>query len=244
MAKSNIKYPNMDFKRTIHSEKQTASRMLDAAETLFSQNGVEQTSIRQITQKAKVNIASVNYYFGSKEDLVEAVFERLVIRVTQERRDALTRILAEAHAAGRPPRLEDIVSSFIQPYLGEGNDVQGMLMARFMLRQRLNPTEGTRRIVKDNLDPLAKIYVEAFAAACPDIDRDSLLPSYLMMTGTVVLTTTENPQVDRLFVLSKGKQTFANRQSVRDQLVRFIVGGISNPKGSTFMAPVAGDGIS
>lgn len=230
----------MDFKRSLHSEKQTASKMLDAAEVLFSRYGVEQTSIRQITQKAKVNIASVNYYFGSKEDLVEAVFERLVIRVTKERRDALSGIFAEAEATGRRPSLEAIVSSFIQPYMGDGAQVQGMLMARFMLRQRLNPTEGTRRIVRENLDPLAAVYVDAFAAACPDLPAETLFPSYLMMTATVVLITTENPEVDRLSVLSEGKQSFADRMAVRDQLVRYIAGGIANPRAMKFVASFAG----
>src|SRR5438552_11594715 len=54
----------------------TRSRILDVAEELFGEQGLDRVSIRDITRKAKVNLAAINYHFGSKEDLVVAVFER------------------------------------------------------------------------------------------------------------------------------------------------------------------------
>lgn len=54
----------------------TADRILDAAEDLFAAKGFAETSLRQITSKADVNLAAVNYHFGSKERLIQAVFER------------------------------------------------------------------------------------------------------------------------------------------------------------------------
>jgi len=44
-------------------------RLLDAAEELFSENGLGATSIRDITKAAKCNISAVNYYFHGKESL-------------------------------------------------------------------------------------------------------------------------------------------------------------------------------
>lgn len=54
----------------------TAKKLLDAAERLFAQHGFAETSLRTITSKAGVNLAAVNYHFGSKEALIQAVFQR------------------------------------------------------------------------------------------------------------------------------------------------------------------------
>ncbi|RUO68870.1 TetR family transcriptional regulator [Idiomarina ramblicola] len=57
----------------------TQKKILNAAETLFSRDGFEQTSLRQITQEAGVNLASVNYHFGSKKALIQAVMARYLV---------------------------------------------------------------------------------------------------------------------------------------------------------------------
>ena len=228
---------NMGLKRRIEPETQAASKILAAAEALFSQHGVAQTSIRQITQLAGVNIASVNYHFGSKDDLIEAVFERLIARVADERQGALGRILAAAEAANEPPSLAEIVSSFVLPYLGDGNEAQGVLMARFILTHRLAPNPGTKRIVEAYLNPLAKAYVAAFHKACPKAKPGEMFWPYLLMVSTIVLTATEDRQSDRLSVLSDGLASFSDRQALRNALVKFIVGGLSNTHDDHFILP-------
>ena len=57
-------------------EVDTKSRILDAAEELFMEHGFEATSLRLITTAANVNLAAVNYHFGSKEELFQAVLTR------------------------------------------------------------------------------------------------------------------------------------------------------------------------
>ncbi|GAB3472461.1 TetR/AcrR family transcriptional regulator [Azotobacter salinestris] len=59
-----------------HSE--TVERILEAAELLFAQRGFAETSLRLITSRADVNLAAVNYHFGSKSALIEAVFSRVL----------------------------------------------------------------------------------------------------------------------------------------------------------------------
>ena len=58
------------------SKPDTATRILDVAERLFVEHGFEATSLRMITQQAEVNLAAVNYHFGSKDALFESVFMR------------------------------------------------------------------------------------------------------------------------------------------------------------------------
>ncbi|HTM64845.1 MAG TPA: TetR family transcriptional regulator [Flavipsychrobacter sp.] len=58
------------------SEKQR--HILEIAERLFATNGYEGTSVRDIAHEAGVNIAMISYYFGSKEKLLQSVFEMRV----------------------------------------------------------------------------------------------------------------------------------------------------------------------
>jgi AcrR family transcriptional regulator len=56
-----------------YSDKQI--QIMEAAEELFAEKGFNGTSVREIAEKAHINLAMVSYYFGSKEKLLEAVFE-------------------------------------------------------------------------------------------------------------------------------------------------------------------------
>ncbi len=61
----------------------TIDRILDAAEVEFAAHGFVETSLRTITSKAKVNLAAVNYHFGSKKGLIQAVTDRFLGPLTK-----------------------------------------------------------------------------------------------------------------------------------------------------------------
>ena len=54
----------------------TPSRLLDAAETLFLDHGFDGTTLRMVTALASANVAAVNYHFGDKEELFQAMLAR------------------------------------------------------------------------------------------------------------------------------------------------------------------------
>src|SRR3954463_6556834 len=93
----------------------TRSRILDVAEELFGERGLDRVSFRDITRKAKVNLAAINYHFGSREELISAVFERRVVPVNQARLAALDAV--EKSAGKRSPKPEAILEAFIRPAL-------------------------------------------------------------------------------------------------------------------------------
>src|SRR5918996_5614170 len=76
----------------------TRERILDAAEQRFADEGFAGTSLRKITALAGVNVAAVNYHFGSKEELLRAVLSRIVEPVNRERLELLRR-----GGGGAPP---------------------------------------------------------------------------------------------------------------------------------------------
>ncbi len=91
------------------------TRILDAAERIFAEHGVDAASLRHITREAEANIAGVHYYFGSKDGLVLEVYRRLIRPVNQKRLS----LLAQARtAAGEAPiPLEELVKIFFIPPL-------------------------------------------------------------------------------------------------------------------------------
>src|SRR5882724_1371308 len=93
----------------------TKARILDAAEALFMEHGFEATSLRQITATAGVNLAAVNYHFGSKEELFQAVLTRRLDPMNQERIALLTRF--EREAAPHALSCERILAAMFIPAL-------------------------------------------------------------------------------------------------------------------------------
>lgn len=90
----------------------TKTRILDAAEKLFAERGFSETSLRLITSKAEVNLASVNYHFGSKKELIRAVLARYLDRFMPEASDAVVQLKQASE-----PSLNEIFSSLVKPLL-------------------------------------------------------------------------------------------------------------------------------
>ena len=89
-------------------------RLLDTAERLFSEHGFEGTSVRDLASAAGCNIASVNYYFGSKERLYEEVFRRHFIPMTDVRVASIDKVMTESN--GRP-ELEVLLKAFADAFI-------------------------------------------------------------------------------------------------------------------------------
>src|SRR5271166_5893361 len=93
----------------------TKTRLLDTAERLFAQHGIEATSLRIITREAGVNLAAVNYHFQSKEALLHAVIARRLEPVNQRRLAMLDACEATAGNGPLPPH--QVLDALLRPVL-------------------------------------------------------------------------------------------------------------------------------
>src|SRR5215472_12531712 len=93
--------------------------LLDAAEALYAENGFDGVALRELTKRAGTNLGSVNYYFGSKENLFGEVVARRLRPINARRIQALEAALAKA--GENPPKLEEVLDAFARP-LFEGNE--------------------------------------------------------------------------------------------------------------------------
>nr|HMM68265.1 TetR/AcrR family transcriptional regulator [Dokdonella sp.] len=148
----------------------TKERILGAAEELFARNGFAGASLRELTSTAKVNLAAVNYQFGSKDNLVNEVFRRRLDELSAQGLDALQLVLS------RPEhRLEDILAAFIHPALLLSLDKSGgSTFVRVLARAYAEHNERLRKFLSENYAHVLKEFAPAFGAQLPHLDKEEL----------------------------------------------------------------------
>ncbi|MDM7464328.1 MAG: TetR/AcrR family transcriptional regulator, partial [Tepidimonas taiwanensis] len=128
---------------------ETRSRILDAAEVLFMEHGFEATSMRMITSMAGVNLAAVNYHFGSKDALIQEVFRRRLTELNRQRLAVLDRL--EAEAGGAPLKPSRIVEAFFGTALALAADTEhgGHTFMRLLCRTYTEPSAFVRQFLAE-----------------------------------------------------------------------------------------------
>ena len=127
----------------------TKERILDAAEALFMEHGFEATSLRAITAAADVNLAAVNYHFGTKEELFEAVLTRRLDPMNEQRIVLLNRL--EAKAAPAPLSCDRILLALFVPALRLARDPArgGKNFLRLLGRAYADPAPFIRQFLSE-----------------------------------------------------------------------------------------------
>jgi AcrR family transcriptional regulator len=141
----------------------TKSKILDTAEHLMATQGFAATSLRQIIAEAGVNLASVHYHFGSKEELLDHVIARKATAINEERLVRLRRFEQEAGTA--PVAVEDVLAAFLEPMieLGSHNPQFVQLMAR-MHGEGLLPA-----IIVKHFQPTFAHFLHALRRSLPEL---------------------------------------------------------------------------
>jgi AcrR family transcriptional regulator len=174
--------------RAVKPPHETRTRILDAAEELFMLHGFEATSMRQLTAQAGVNLAAVNYHFGSKDALIEAVFRRRLDVMNAARIAELDRL--EKEAAGRPLATEAIIRAFIGASLRMIEDARegGRNFIRLLGRTYTDPQKQIRSLIGQLYAPAMERFKAAFEKALPQMPREELVWRMHFMFGTLAYT--------------------------------------------------------
>jgi AcrR family transcriptional regulator len=154
------------------STRGTRSRILDVAERLFGEQGLDRVSIRDITRKARVNLAAINYHFGTKEALVAAVFERRVLPVNEARLAALEALNKNRGKKG--PKLEAILAAFIRPAV-QGSLVKGnRAFSKLFGRCLSEPSPQLEALLRKQFEPLRRKMDSLLMKALPKLSRSEI----------------------------------------------------------------------
>ncbi len=201
----------------------TRERILDAAERLFAAHGFAGTSLRAVTGEAGANLAAVHYHFGTKEDLLKAVLDRVVVPVNRERLEMLEQV--EAEAGEEPPSLEGILEAFIAPDLRLIRDLgeRGVIITRFLGRSYTEPAEMVQALSREHYEELGERFLEAFARALPELPRAELNLRFELVVGVLTYILADAGRRD------EHTHDLSDVDGMVGRLVAFLAAGLRAP---------------
>lgn len=150
----------------IHTDEgvDTREKLLNTAEQLFAEHGLERVSVRDITNAAGANLGAINYHFGSKDRLIAVMFERRLIPMNSERLRRLDEI--EAAAGSSPASVESILEAFIRPTIELSS---GGIFTRLLGRILSEPRPCVEALCKSHFDPVRNRFDAALRRALPHL---------------------------------------------------------------------------
>lgn len=212
-----------------YSVSQTRERILDAAERLFMENGYEGTSTRMVTSSAGVNLAAVNYHFGSKEALMQEMLRRRLAILNQERLRILDE--AEAKAGGKPLKPSLILDGFFGTLLrmAEDQGQGGKTFQRLIGRTLTEPAAFIRTFLAAEYADVVERYKAALFKALPDVPRAEIVWRFHFMLGATsyAIAGTDALQLVTDWQVKEGEDLQAERLMPR--LMSFLLGGLRSP---------------
>ena len=202
---------------------ETRERILSAAEQCFGDLGFSATTMRDITAAAGVNLASVNYHFGSKEALFHAVVDR-ALRVVREQR-ALR--LEALHERDVEPSLEELIDVIIGPVLAISDPAteRGRSVARLLARGLTEPASDLQEAAVDVMRGETETIAE-LRLRLPGVGPDELLCRLRSMVGAVLVHQLDLPLpgLDSIHPVGTDEPSTEQRQR---WVARFIAGGLT-----------------
>lgn len=200
----------------------TKTRIEAAAAHLFAEHGYEATSMRMITAEAGVNLAAVNYHFGSKEALLRTILDRAVVPVNEAR----FRMLDDLLAIEPNPDAEAIMRAFLAPDVAAIVRLNraGENQARFVARMYIEASDLMAEIALEQFAEARRRFFAALLGALPHLDEDELAYRMQCVIGIIVYafagiaTTAGLPLVDP-----------EDEAGSLDRLIAFILPGLVAP---------------
>lgn len=204
-------------------EQDTRSKILDSAERMFAQKGFAGASMRSITTAAGVNLASVNYHFGSKQDLLIEVLRRRIEPINRRRLAILQDELNKA--GGAPLPLESIIRAKLVPLveaIGQG-EVKDTVFLQMIGRSFSEPTELTGGIHRRFFKDVDECFRNELKRTLPNLDEAEIT---IRFHYTICLMLGALTQHWRLIQMSGEHHALANNVTAMiDRMCEFACGG-------------------
>ncbi|MBD3584563.1 TetR/AcrR family transcriptional regulator [Salinimonas sp. HHU 13199] len=203
--------------------KPTKIQILDVAEALFAEQGFDQTSMRAITSGASVNLASVNYHYGSKKNLIQSVFKRyfdILMPRIDETLDSLPL------STGRQGIVE-LLEALVPPMLCL-NDVRPNGTATFvmLLGKGYNETQGhLRRFIMGHYGHSVTKLLTEIHRRLPDIQNDELFWRLHFAMGAFVFSMSSSSALTQIAHSDFNQDV--DVVGVIDHLIPFVATGIA-----------------
>jgi len=207
------------------SRSDTKTRILDAAEKLFAERGFSETSLRLITSKAEVNLASVNYHFGSKKELIRAVLARYLDVFMPAASAALDALQHKDDTAS----LNEIFSALVGPLLDlnklrhEGTRIFLQLLGRGYIESQGH----LRWFITTHYGEHLNLFVKVVCQSAPHIPPAEMFWRLHFTLGTVVFTMASADALTEIAEADFGEQN--NIETVIRKVIPYMAAGVAVP---------------
>jgi AcrR family transcriptional regulator len=196
----------------------TKERLLDAAELLFAEDGIQATTVRAIAATAgQANISAVNYHFGSKEGLIRALLARRLVPLVEAR----LRLLAEAESATDAPPLEAILYAYFAPAIDLY--LQHPQSLRVTGRLVSEPDAEMHNLYLSFFDSMTERFHAALRKALPHLTEEERLWRWHFTLGVGVHTWTNYRDLE---VLSHERCALSDTETLLARLTAFCAAGL------------------
>ena len=212
----------------------TRTAILAAAERLYADRGFGDVTLRDIVAEANVNLAAVNYHFGSKDELIAELF---VTRSLATNRERLNELKAAEEAGGGRADIDSILRALVGPTLRGclGPDRELSTAARFMIRASIESVPPIRRIKNREIDHLRK-FAAAMRRALPDRDEVEL---YWGLHFALAMSHHTIRDSERLTKLSEGLCDLDDVEGIIERIVAVSVKALTADAPAKAPEPVA-----
>src|SRR5271168_1104689 len=203
----------------------TREAILYAAEDLFSTNGFNAVSVRDIAQAAGANPGSVTYHFKTKDGLLLEIYRRHCGPMNLRRSELLTEA---RRVRDLQDRLEVIVRAYVLPAFSSGSDLAGG-GARFTRLRAVMSAEGNAvagKIIAQTFDDTSHAFIDAIVESLPQIPRNEIVWRSHFLLGALYYTLVTPERVSRL---SRGDADGFDAAHAMEQLVRATVASLQAP---------------
>jgi AcrR family transcriptional regulator len=200
----------------------TKDKLMDAAEKLFARRGFYGSSLREITKAAGVDLALVNYHFGSKKRLLIAVIERRGAVLNDER----LRRLADARLSAAPgaPSTEAVVGAFLDPILERLAHAGPGWHNYFALVAYVNNSpEWGSKLMGKTFDAVVREFIRTLLDSLPGSAPEDIFWGYNFLTGAMTLSLAETGRLD---VLSDGLCCSNDVAALKERLGPYVAAGL------------------
>lgn len=198
----------------------TKQRILGAAEALFARHGFAGASLRQVTSAANVNLAAVNYHFGSKENLINEVFRRRLDDLNAQRLQALRKALDQPDSG-----LEAVLGAFVRPALALSDDAHGgTAFVRVLARAYAEHNEQLRKFMHDHYGHILREFATAFSHLLPHLDKQELYWRLDIISGALTYAMADFGVIKR-----RGATPEQHRDLAAEHLIKFAAAGLHAP---------------
>jgi AcrR family transcriptional regulator len=177
----------------------TRNLVFVAAERLFALHGFQGVSVRDITAEAGVNLASINYHFGSKDALLFDIFNRRTAELNRLR----AKMLHEANSAhaGKPPVRAILQALIAPPVLWMDPKGERLVSVQFLIRARSEGTDQMRDVLRTDVSHLRR-FSDALLVACPNLAPEDVY--WRLHFSLALVHNNRFAELDRLSTLSEG----------------------------------------